>query len=129
VAQQEEHAEILRQFFAGEYNSVGDYWHKDTIQMIVEWQQATIADHARIVAELEAELGRRTSEVIVVRSTALACSPAVKKMFDMLREKAEALEASLAACHTSVLAWWEEEKNEYDEDMVPEFVKLVLSHD
>ncbi len=35
--------EILRQFFAGERNSVGDYWGMDTIKAVVGRLQARLA--------------------------------------------------------------------------------------
>lgn len=39
-----EDAEILRQYFAGERNSVGDYWGIDTIKAVVGRLQARLAD-------------------------------------------------------------------------------------
>jgi hypothetical protein len=45
--------------------------------------QAGMDDLTRQLAEAQAELARRTSEVIVVGATALACSPSVKEMWDM----------------------------------------------
>lgn len=59
-------AEVLRQFFAGESNSVGDYWHKSTIEKIIAKREADYAALQSALAAREAEVAGLAAYVAAI---------------------------------------------------------------
>lgn len=68
----------------------------DDMHALALWADRITAAHQREMAEVQAELDRRTSEMIVTGGSAFACSPAVKELFDMVMADKKTAEAELA---------------------------------